>query len=665
LQNAHGNVLGHGLKKFTSSNFFTARPLLTAPAPGLIYGLPMDDQHAPTPRSRPATPLSRDVLADVPATPGVYLFKDAGGRVVYVGKAKHLRKRVASYFRNPAEQTPKTRAMLAQAAALDTLCTSSEKEALLLEASLIKKHRPRYNIVLRDDKQYVLFRLDKASQWPRLTLTRRVVRDGSVYYGPFTSARAARQTWKAIHAVFPLRRCNDRAFKNRVRPCLYHHIGLCPAPCVLEVDPQEYGAMVRRVEMLLAGRSGELAEVLRKEMLAASEAMEFERAAALRDQIDSVKRTVEQQAAVLPDEQDVDVVGLAQTPDGLALGLLFVRRGRLLDRKHFFWPGLDLEDGPEALGSFLGQFYDARRFIPARVLIPWDMADQGRRESLEELLAELRGGAVRIAPPRTGTEKRLCAMAATNAREAAALRTGTDSLPALLARRLRLPAEPGRIECVDVSHSSGRETRAGMVVYEDGRPAKDQYRVYAFPDQEAADDYAVLAAWAARRAAAGPPWPDLLLVDGGKGQLAAVQRGLDEAGAAGLFPVAGLAKARDQEGRTLRSKANVEDRVFLPGRKNPLDLKPGSPELLFLQRVRDTAHDYVIGRHRQARRKALMRGELERIPGVGPKTARLLWQRFDSLQAMADAGPEGLERVEGLGRKRARAVHAALTELLS
>ncbi len=737
--------------------------------------------------------MQKPVMSSIPDTPGVYLYKDAAGRILYVGKAKHLRKRIASYFREAAEgapppQTPKTLAMLRQAERLDTLSTTTEKEALLLEASLIKKHRPRYNIVLRDDKQYVLFRLQKKHPYPRLDIVRAVRRDGAQYYGPFTSAGAARATWKAIHRAFPLRRCTDRALENRVRPCLYHFIGQCLAPCVFDVPQGEYAALVQRVEMLLAGRSDELVGQLRTEMENASEALEFERAAELRDQIRAVERTVERQAAVLPGGGDLDVVGIVDTGGGLGLGVLFVRQGAVLDGRAFLWPGLGFEEAPELLLSFLGQFYGPHSAIPARIVVPWlpvtdgtegtevtegtgendaagtspatavplpperlgdsaapdassPLAELAESEesgalapphpatpispqaatdmslrAIEETLADLRGGPVRIVAPRSPEENRLVDMAAANAREHARRETEAP-LPELLARALHLSAPVRRVEAVDISHTGGRSTRAGMVVFEDGRPVRDAWRAYAldrlvdrpadrpagspadlpasnapdglpgglpdenmdgqageapetstdntgqFPTFTAGDDYAALAEWARRRIASGPPWADLVLIDGGRGQLSAVQRAVREAGGEGLFALASIAKARTEDGRADRRAGNVADRIFLPGRANPLPLRDGAPELLFLQHVRDAVHDFAIGRHRRARAGAALTGELQRVEGVGPKTARLLWDRFDTLAAMRAASEKELAEVPGIGPRRARQIHQRLKEM--
>ncbi len=641
----------------------------------------------------------------IPLTPGVYLFKDADGRILYVGKAKVLRRRLASYFRDEHLLAPKTRVMTQQAASLETISTVTEKEALLLEASLIKKHRPRYNIVLRDDKEYVLFRIDGEHPYPRLEITRKArtgKKNGRVrLFGPFSSAGDAKATWKAVHRIFPLRRCNDRAFKNRSKPCLYYHMGQCAAPCVLEVDKEAYAAMLKRVELLLSGRSRELVQQLEGEMRADSDALRFEQAAALRDQIRAIEKTVERQAVVLPFNQDIDVLGVAEASGGLALGLLFVRQGVLLGGRSFFWSGLALENASELILSFMSQFYAQAGEAPPRVIAPFIRpGGQGSEESdeagwaedlaaLEDFLTDLRrgagekaeGGPVRLLSPKGPDEERLVNLAATNAREYAKNMRHSD-LSEILAQRLGGPRPVRRVEAVDISHISGTDVRAGLVVFEDGKPMREDWRSYDLYSLEEAgnggarnDDYTALAEWAGRRVGSGPPWPDLLLVDGGKGQLNAVCRALSEAFAAGpggqepggVFPldyfvVAGIAKARDDDeegksfGRAIRRAGNVEDRIFLPGRSNPLPLRPGSPELLFLQHVRDNAHDFVLGRHRQARGRRSMLSELERIPGVGPKFAALLWERFGSIKAMAEANEEELRSVPGIGREKAKAL---------
>ncbi|MEW5771977.1 MAG: excinuclease ABC subunit UvrC [Thermodesulfobacteriota bacterium] len=601
---------------------------------------------------------------EYPAAPGVYLMKDASGRILYVGKAKDLRRRLASYFRGQGRLTPKTRLLVDRVRTVDVMGTATEKEALLLENSLIKKHRPRFNITLRDDKSYVLFRLSKADDWPRLTMTRRVVRDGSAYWGPFTSALAARETWKLLGKVFPLRKCRDAAFRNRVRPCLHHHLGQCLGPCVLSVPREEYAALVRRVEQFLSGRSADLGRQIEAEMRQASEDMRYEEAARLRDQLKALRATVERQAAVLPGGGDLDAAALAASDQGLALAVLFVRQGRLLDKAAFFWPGLGLEEGPEAAASFLGQFYWGTRFIPERILLPFPPDDP----ALAEMLSERRGGRVVLAAPRTADEKRLLEMARANAAEAAAREREREAggPPPGLARALHLAGPPERVEGVDVSHLAGEGVRVAQAVFVAGLPRPDEHRAYVFPELEGGgDDYRAMAAWVGRRLASGPPWPDLALLDGGRGQLAAAVRAMEEAGLAGAFPLAAIAKAPGEEGRPDRRAGALADRVFLPGRVNPVPLKPGSPELLFLQRVRDAAHDLAIGRQRRARRRELLRSGLESLPGVGEKTARLLWDAYGSLEAMAAATADDLARLPGLGKKKAAALAAALKSLTS
>ncbi len=589
--------------------------------------------------------------ADFPNSPGVYLMKNDRGRILYVGKAKSLRKRLSSYFRASANHTPKTVALVSHIRKVDVLLTSNEKEALLLESGLIKKHRPRYNIVLKDDKQYALFKLNKHSEFPRLSITRKVTRDGSVYFGPFTSSTAARTVWKLLGKVFPLRKCTDAAMKNRIRPCLYHDIHQCWAPCVKEVDRSLYNDMVQRVEMLLSGRSMELVDSLTRKMKAASKEMEFEKAAVFRDQIRAVKKTVEGQVAVIHDNRDRDVIGLAQTEQGLGLGLLFVRQGRLLDEKQFFWPGLTLDEGPEVVESFISQFYGPGRFIPSLIISPYEFDDS----PLSEVLAERGAGAVRITLPQAMKEKQLVGLARSVAAQA---RERKDTISARLQKVLRLPDEPVRIECIDASHLSGTNMRVGQVVFEEGRRNPEASRLYAFPELDGTgDDYAALSAWARRRVESGPPWPDLVLLDGGRGQLSAVEAALAECVDDGCWELAAIAKGES------RRAGELGDFIFRPGRKNPMPLKPGSAELLFLQKMRDAAHRFVIGRQRSSRKKAVLSSELTALPGIGSKTARVLWDRFDSLDDMINADSTEITTLPGIGRKRAEKIHAALQSL--
>lgn len=657
--------------------------------------------------------MNKPDLRRYPDEPGVYLFKDASGRILYVGKARRLRRRLASYFRK-GDLPAKTRLMLERAESLDILRTGTEKEALLLEAGLIKKHRPRFNIVLRDDKEYLLFRVAAAHPYPRLEVVRRGKsgkRDrGARYFGPFSSGGAARETWRLIHRYFPLRRCRDTAFANRSRPCLYYDMGQCLAPCVLDVPQADYRALLDKVLLFLSGKTRELMDDLREEMRLASAEERFEDAARLRDQIRAVERTLERQSVVLSSPRDLDVIGVAATDAALALGIVFVRGGQLIDGRTFVWPGLTLEDTPELIAGFAAQYYlDRQGFgesIPPRIIVPWlpDEAadakppeaeasreapapDDEREEpasalrSLEAVLSDLRGSPVRLSRPRDKDEDNLLNIARANALEAAK-KPGRPPLAESLAALFRTQRPIRRVEAVDVSHTGGRETRAGLVLFEDEKALKTGFRSYALDADlaaagaEAGDDYAALAAFARRRAARGLgpapslPFPDLLLVDGGKGQLAAVARAFAEAGvvfgpgADAAFVLASIAKARDEEGRTDRRAGNVADRIFVPGRSNPLPFAPGSAELLYLQRIRDAAHDFSLGRHRRARAKASFAGELARVPGLGPELSRRLFEHFGSLAAMAEAGEAALAEVPGVGRKKAAAIAERLALLI-
>ncbi|MDE5681418.1 MAG: excinuclease ABC subunit UvrC [Mailhella sp.] len=636
----------------------------------------------------------------IPTSPGVYLYKDKGGRIIYVGKARNLKKRVLSYFRPDEQLTAKTRAMMSHAVSVEFLTTSTEKEALLLEASLIKKHRPHYNIVLRDDKQYILFRIAVKSAYPRLEAVRKVKKDGAHYFGPFTSSQAARETWKTLHSVFPLRRCSDRAMKNRVRPCLYHHIGLCLAPCSGEVSQEAYFEIIQKVELLLSGKSRELLENITRKMEEASENLEFEEAAKLRDQKFAIEKTLEKQGVVFHNGADMDVMGLCSRGDGLALAVLFVRGGQVIDKAAFFWAGLVMEDANELLLGFLTQFYSQDKDIPPRIVLPWtltaekeesvespaligalgaDYALQEHEEDLESIaamLSEWRGANVRIVAARTKDDEKLVEIAKNNARETVYKRSdlGMDER---LASLFKVQEPIRRIECVDVSHTSGTATKVGLVVYQDGKPHKTDYRVWNMENTNG-DDYLALAQWAKRRAEHGAPWPHLLLIDGGRGQVNVVHASFQEFFSAvhvrdsqsfdledGQLPfvLAGIAKARDEQGHADRRAGNVADRIFLPDRTNPLPFKEGSSELLFLQSIRDATHDFAIGRHRQARSKQGLDAQLLHLPHVGQETAKLLWQHFKSIEEMKKAGVEELMKLPKVGRKKALQLRDSLQKL--
>ncbi|MCR4665951.1 MAG: excinuclease ABC subunit UvrC [Desulfovibrio sp.] len=660
--------------------------------------------------------------SSLPMTPGVYLYKDASGTIIYVGKARILRRRILSYFRKDGLSV-KTKAMLSHAESLDFLTTATEKEALLLEASLIKKHHPHYNIALRDDKQYFLFRLNPNEHYPRLEIVRQARRDGARYFGPFTSAQDARNTWKLLHKTFGIRRCTDRGMRNRVRPCLYYHIGQCLAPCTHNVGEDRYRESVKAICALLDGDASALIQNLTDKMNKASEAMAYEEAMTFRDQIRAITKTVEQQAVILPGKRDTDCIGLYESDGGMTIGMVCVRHGAISGGRTYYWPDLRYEDAEELLSSFLAQYY-AYQLPPPRILLPSNpasltngsqcRADQKRKEcqeipekniqdavqkalgdirwtemdeargcetglctpwsdhssneteeafsvtALEEYLSERRKGTVRLLLPKTVLDVHLVDMAQANAREESRRRELSTPMNLLtrLQKHFGLAHPPRRIECVDVSHTQGSATRVGNIVYEDGVPAPHDYRIYAMP--EGNDDYLTLATWVPKRLQSGPPWPDILLIDGGRGQIQAVLRALREAGKEELFPLAGIAKARTEDGAQDRRAGNVADRIFVPNRSNPLPFKAGSAELLLLQRIRDTAHHFAISRHRKARDKNALTSDLETLPGIGPKTAKALWAHFPTFAAMCQASEEELARIPGFGAKKAGNIVRAL-----
>jgi excinuclease ABC subunit C len=441
---------------------------------------------------------------------------------------------------------------------------------------------------------------------------------------------------------------------------------------------QDYAKLLDRVELFLSGRSRELIRQLQEAMQQASRDMKFEEAACLRDQLHAIARTVEQQSVVLPQGGDADVIGIASVLDGLALGVLFVRGGKLLDKNSFYWPGLTFEEAPELLLSFLGQFYGPRLTPPARIVVPWleEMAVAGVDEksisdkaALENMLSEWRQAHVRLSLPKNKAERALLNMAELNAVEAARRKDPADRQTGdLLAVIFQHPQAINRIECVDVSHTGGKSTRVGMVVFQDAKPLRNANRAYAI--DALGDDLKALGQWAQRRIADGEPWPDLLLIDGGRSQIAAVERvfsahfnAADSAASALPFVLAGIAKAHTGQGRPDRRAGNIADRIFIPRRVNALNIHPGSPELLFLQHVRDTAHNHALAKHKKARNKKTLDSEITRLPGIGEHTAKLLWTHFHSVEEMLHTDIDQLIKIPGIGKARAQTLLQRLKTL--
>jgi excinuclease ABC subunit C len=596
------------------------------------------------------TPTLDERLAAVPAGPGVYLLKDAQGKVIYVGKAVNLRARVRSYLRGGDERS-QVRFLVGKLADFETLVTASEKEALILENNLIKQYRPRYNIRLKDDKSYVSVKVTIQEPWPRVLVTRRIVKDGSRYFGPFHSASAVRDTLDTIRKIFPLRTCSDGVFRNRTRPCIEYDIKRCLGPCVLPVDRAVYEEHLRQAMQLLEGRSHEVATALRGRMEEEAAAERFEDAARLRDQIRAIEKTQERQQVVAHWGADQDVFGLYREGGAIEVQVLFVRDGKLVSNQAYAFDDLELPDG-DVLEAVLTQFYQASaRAVPDEILLPVSISDAPVRA---EYLSERRGRKVSIVAPQRGDKLRLVEMALANARQSFVARRDATAEGARqvaeLQRRLDLRVPPRRIECVDIATFQGGETVGALVAFVDGRPWKDGYRRFRIRSVEGTDDFASVAEVLERRFRPGPKrgeLPDLLVIDGGLGQLGAAKAALAGLGLDDLA-VVGLAKERVARDPLAREIQKRPDRVFLPGRKNPVVLRSNSTALFLLQRVRDEAHRFANTYHRTLRSRARLRSLLEAIEGVGPGRRRALLRHFGSLRRVQAATREELVRVPGI-----------------
>jgi excinuclease ABC subunit C len=601
-------------------------------------------------------------LDNLPTDPGVYAFKDVTGRVLYVGKAKNLRKRVHSYFREKNPAAAKTRAMVARTADVEVIVTATEKEAVILEGNLIKKHRPRYNVVLRDDKNYLALRLDPAEDYPRLSLVRRFRKDGAIYFGPFASAQAVRGTLKVLNRVFPLRQCSDRKFRHRKRPCLNYQMGRCLGVCSGTVPREDYARVVEQAVLFLKGRTRSLQRSLREEMENAAAALEFEKAAMYRDRLDAVARTLERQHVAFPQFRDQDVIGVSGDAERLALAVLFVRGGRVVGSRAF-----DFEHPQggqsEAVRAFILQYYGQGAALPEEILIGEDLKEQ---ELLAEWLSELKGKRLNLRVPRRGDGRHLLVMAEHNA---AARLLGRRSEAAEVGRALgelqrflRLDSIPRRIECVDISNIRGRFAVGSLVVFQDGRPERSAYRRYRIRDVARASDTEMMAEVLRRRFSEtgdAPVVPDLLVVDGGKGQLNQALAVLRVLGLDGQVHAVGLAKP-PRDGK--RRGKNAAERLYLPGRKNPLPLLPAKDPAvaLLLARLRDEAHRFAIGYYQKRHRKEALRSRLDEVSGVGPKRRQALIRHFGSLTEVAAASVDELSRVPTVSRRLAERIHRAL-----
>jgi len=587
----------------------------------------------------------RAKVFSLPRGPGVYLFKDERGRVIYVGKAADLRTRVRSYLGATGDGRLATPFLARRIRDVDFILTGNEKEALLLESTLIKRHRPRYNVRLRDDKAYLCIRVDNRHAWPRLHMVRRFKKDGALYFGPYSSAKAVRRTIRTLGVIYPLRLCTDRTLETRDRPCLYHQLKRCCAPCVDGyVTPEEYRPMVDGMLELLRGRTGGLIRQLKDRMSEASGRLEYERAASLRDQIEALERTTQAQRVATPDLEDRDAVGLARRGEVATASVLHVREGRVLSKRTLSFKTI-LPDGA-VLAKVLAAIYRPGRLVPPEIVLPALPEDA---EQLEAELRERRGGAVRLKVPQKGKAKALLDLARGNAEESVREAEGDETQRSLLVdelgRRLELDRTPARIECYDVSTIQGAQTVGSRVVFQDALPEKDGYRRFRIRTVAGQDDFASLREVLRRRFAKDDVRPDLIVIDGGAGQLAEVLKVVPEG-----LAVIGLAKAR-----VLKGGARKLERVYRPGRRTPVALPPDAPETYLLARIRDEAHRFAIEYHRRLRRKRTVRSALDDIAGLGPKRRTALLRAFGSAAGVKEAGWEEL-RAAGMPENVAQAI---------
>lgn len=584
----------------------------------------------------PATPASdlQSKLACLPDQPGVYLFKDNAGEIIYIGKASSLADRVRSYFSKAADPSPKTSLLIGQIADLETMVTRSELEALILESNLVKRHRPRFNVVLRDDKQYPYLRLPIKENFPRLSIVRRVQKDGALYYGPYTPVGALRETLKVIKKVFPLATCTIDIDGTAERACIEFEIKRCMAPCTGNQSKADYRKIVEQVRQFLEGRDRELLDDMRAQMEAAAEREHFEEAARLRDRLFNVERTLEKQRITQTATVDQDVIGLARQGLAVDLQILFVRGGLLIGRKDFFWPQAADAADDELLRSAVEQFYNKDGQPPKELLLPIALDDA---PVIEEWLSGQRGERVRIVAPERGTKHQLLLLAEENAAAAVADHLRDEALDRQaveeLKRLLRLEKPPRRIEGFDISNTMGNQSVASMVVWEAGELKKADYRRFKIQTVTGANDFASMQEVVLRRyrETEDMALPDLILIDGGLGQLAAAMEALKQAGHPDL-PIFGLAKA----------KGDKDERIYLPGRKNPIVLRANSPATHLVQRIRDEAHRFAIAFHRKLRSKALVASQLDQIIGIGEIRRASLLRRFKTLEQIVTAPDQDL-----------------------
>lgn len=611
-----------------------------------------------------------DKLANLPDVPGVYLFKSHTGGLLYVGKAKALADRVRSYFRRGNALTPRIVRMVEHVADLEVIVTGSELEALILESNLVKKHRPRYNVVLRDDKQYPYLRLAVEENFPRLEIVRRVQRDGALYFGPYVPTNALRETVQFLRRIFPLPNCNIVIDGTAERACIELEIGRCLAPCTGQQSQPDYKEMMRQVRLFLEGKDTDLIKQLRARMEAEAERLNFEEAARLRDRLAKIERVLERQRITRTESVDLDVIGLARAGDVADVQVLFIRGGLTTGRKDFLLTGVAEVEADEILRDFLRDFYNKEGLIPPEVAVSEEPYEA---ELLEHWLSERRGAGVHLISPARGKNREALRLAQDNARlaldEHLRLRAQGTAAAQELQRLLGLARAPRRIEAFDISNIQGDQATGSMVVWEEDRAKKADYRHFRIRTVEGPDDFASMREVVRRRYGGilkdKLPRPDLIVIDGGRGQLSAALDALREL-TMNEIDVIGLAKERRGgapakrvgavAGEGPRSSSEKFERVFLRGRPDPVPLDPVSPATHLLQRIRDEAHRFAITYHRKLRGKAMVLNELNDVPGIGPGRKRALLRAFRSMDRIRRASVEELAAVPGIPKSLAEII---------
>jgi excinuclease ABC subunit C len=605
--------------------------------------------------------LITEQLKQLPASPGVYLMKDASGKILYVGKAARLHDRVRSYFQNSSDLSPKTRQLVAEANQLDFFVTGSEQEALILECNFIKQYRPLYNVRLKDDKGFPYIRIDLKEDWPSISFTRRLRNDGARYFGPFTSAWSVRQTLKTLEGIFGFRSCSKPITGTDKRACLKFYLKKCVAPCTGNVTGEEYREIVKQSILFLEGKQEDIIRELENRMKSAAEAMEFEKAARLRDQTQAIKAVINEQRITARVSGEQDVIAFAINRDQAYVQVYFIRKSRLIGREGFVLTGTQAEEPVQIMTSFVKQYYDSATYIPRNLMLQYAIDD---RNAITEWLRQKRNGAVTITTPQKGKKKELLDIVTRNAEqglqqekikqfaEPSALEEALKELQKILG----LHHSPTRLEGYDISNIQGKEAVGSMVVFDEGRPKPSHYRRFRIKTVPGADDYAMLQEVLKRRfkrvaavdKKASDTWaiiPDLILIDGGKGQLSAARSALKDSGATSI-PLASLAKANEE--------------IFIPNRKTPIVLPRNSPALQLLQRVRDEAHRFAISYHTRIRQRKSFTSTLDSISGIGPKRKHALLKHFGTLRAIKDATIDELMKVKGMSRTAAEKLKESL-----